>query len=132
MMRLCVAVLLAAGAACSAGVSSPRDVSAGQEIALRAGESARISNSSVVLGLLQVNDSRCPSDVQCVTAGDVNVIIQFQGTGALRTDTLHVTATPKSATYGGYRVEVVSVLPYPISTQTGAAKTVTFGVTSSP
>src|SRR4051812_26567489 len=105
-MRKFLFISLLIGVACSRAVSDPREVSIDQNVALMPGESAHIAGSPVLIKLLAVQDSRCPSDVQCITAGEALNIIQLSGAGADRTDTLKVNKEPKSTTYGNYRIEL--------------------------
>lgn len=68
-----------------------------------------------------LNDSRCPLDVDCVWAGEATVrfiftnadkesVIQLKisGDGSPGTDTI----------IGGYYIQMVDLLPYPLSTKT--------------
>lgn len=61
-----------------------------------------------------LEDSRCPSDVQCVRAGTVRLSAQFafDATGATTTDVLTLGV---ATTTGGYRIELLSVDPVPKS-----------------
>ena len=56
-------------------------VSAGQQFALRVGETAGVVTSQAIV-LVRFNgaiqDSRCPVDVQCVTAGSATVLLSVQ------------------------------------------------------
>jgi uncharacterized lipoprotein YajG len=63
-------------------------------------------------------DSRCPSDVACVWAGEVLVQLAIRNEG--RT-TQHEVREMQSATVGGYHVTVLQVLPPPRSAQRIAA-----------
>src|SRR5262245_51503364 len=66
-----------------------------------------------------VSDSRCPSDVTCVWAGEV--VARF----AVRTDgrtTQHEIKETQSATVGGYTVTLLQVLPAHSSSQPIAAQ----------
>ncbi len=56
-------------------------VSAGQQFGLRVGETAGVVTSQAI-DLVRFNgveqDSRCPADVQCVTAGSATVLLSVQ------------------------------------------------------
>ncbi len=85
------------------------------------------STVSVDDGGLQVTfvgvdgDSRCPSDVQCVTAGSAIIRLTGQPTGrdaetfTLETDT--DTSQTLAFDNGFYQIELSEVEPYPISTR---------------
>jgi hypothetical protein len=65
-----------------------------------------------------VNDSRCPVDVVCVTAGDAEVRLAVTGEGEDRTVSLHTTQEPRSTTIGAVRLELTGLMPSPRSTVT--------------
>lgn len=113
--------------ACARVASAPTDVG-DQQVVLAAGESATVAVSTVRVVALQ--DSRCPSDVVCITAGDVVMVLAFSGAGDARTDTLRLVATPKTSTYGGLLFEPTTVIPYPDTRATGTTKTVTLHVST--
>ena len=127
-----IAVLSAAvlGVGCAGMTSAPHDVSAGQDVLLGVGETAAVTPGPVRVQFVGVNDSRCPSDVVCVQAGDAMVMLTFSGAGAERADTLYLVRQPRSVTYGGYRFDVSDVRPYPRSSGQSAAKTIALRVNS--
>jgi hypothetical protein len=62
-------------------------------------------------------DSRCPSDVVCVWAGNAAVEIGVSfGMGPTIRYVLNTTVDPKSVDVGGYRITLVDVQPFPVST----------------
>ena len=126
-----VAASLLTGA-CSSAISAPQVVAPGGSVQLSANGVASVSRSNVKVQFREVNDSRCPSDVVCVQAGDAEIILNFSGAGAERTDSLYLVRTPRSVVYGGYRFEAVEVQPYPRTTEKAPAKTVVLKVTSAP
>ena len=125
-------LLLLAVLSCSRAISEPSDVAPGHEVDLRAGQSAQVSNTSVAVTFDGANDSRCPSDVTCVWAGEALIRLRLSGAGADRTDTVKINAQPRATTYGGYRFEVVSLLPYPVSTAMNATQTLRIAVSAAP
>lgn len=115
-------------AACAGITSAPRDVSVGQSVELSIGETANVTPGSVRVQLTGINDSRCPSDVVCVQAGDAMIILALSGAGADRVDTLSLVKPPKSVNYGGYRFEALDVQPYPKSSGQQPSKTLVLKV----
>jgi hypothetical protein len=98
-----VAVALAAcgrGGA-TATLDAPIQLEPGQSVQLEAARFEVTFNSIA-------SDSRCPSDVACVWAGEVLVLLAIRNEG--RT-TQHAVKETQSATVGGYRVTVLQVLP---------------------
>lgn len=103
--------------ACSASLASgPVVALPGQTVQLGLGGAAMVSKTSVQVVVRDMMESRCPSDVVCVQAGDAGVALTFSGAGATRTDTAYLAKTPHSATYGGYRFEFTELKPFPVST----------------
>ena len=61
-------------------------------------------------------DSRCPTDVTCVTAGDVDVWLKVEADGLSFGPVLHLNAEPRTAELGGYVVRLSGLQPLPRST----------------
>jgi hypothetical protein len=120
--------LLCGVAACSRITDPPSEPV--QDLALAVGDAARLS--SAMVRVVAVQDSRCPSDVVCFTAGDVVMVLAFSGAGNARTDTLRLFTTPKSSTYGGFLFTPLRVLPYPRTDGPNVPKTLTLHVTDAP
>jgi hypothetical protein len=116
--------------ACASMTSAPLEVSPGQTVQLSVGETAAVTPGSVRVQFANVNDSRCPSDVVCIQAGDAMIILTFNGAGAERTDTLYLNRQPRSVNYGGYRFDAVDVLPVPLSTGQQPSKKLTLRVST--
>ena len=82
----------------------------------------RVAQTIVVEGIrVRFNavesDSRCPSDVVCVWAGDAVAQFSVEQNCACESPTvrleLHTTLEPKSDAAYGYRVELRQLAPYP-------------------
>jgi hypothetical protein len=124
---LSIVTLLVLLAACSRATSGPSQVNPGQSIQLAEGEYAQVNDSPVTLQFVRANDSRCPSDVVCVSAGEALITLAFNGAGAEKTDTLRI-VKPKLASYGGYLFEASDLQPYPKSQGQIPGKTLTLRV----
>lgn len=123
-MRLtAIALSLAAVAACRAAVAPGGTPDASQvtndTLVLVPGQEVRVGEIFRVAFLEVSSDSRCPSDVLCVWAGDAAVEIGLTvGTGPTHPFTLNTLSyPPASVDYAGYRVTLVDLTPYPISTR---------------
>jgi hypothetical protein len=88
------------------------------EISLYIGESVTIKDHGIKLKFVDVlDDSRCPSDVECVWEGTVSLMINIQynsqdlGNFILNSSNLH------KASFMGYYVKFKELEPYPISTE---------------
>ena len=68
---------------------------------------------------LEIMDSRCPTGVNCVRAGDVKMILEAtnvkdKGSKPVEFElTLYVRGKPVTASVFGYELELLSVHPYP-------------------
>ena len=97
--------------------SSATAPTVGDEFRLDYGESVTIADAQLWLHFVDVlEDSRCPTRVQCVWAGDAAIAIEVASSlpgGDSTTDTLHTTLEPKSVLIGGLLLELRRVDPYP-------------------
>ena len=99
----------------SSSTSGPSAV-INQETELAPGQTAQVGPLRITFTGVS-GDSRCPVDVVCVWEGDaVADLTLSQPTGAVETRELH-TSNPRSATYGGFQIELVRLDPAPRSTQ---------------
>ena len=102
----------------SGGSSTANSVSMDQEFELAPGQSALVGSEPLKVTFLSVaDDSRCPTDVQCVWEGDavarVSVSIGRQEPTSYELHTNTGFAT--QATHGAYRVRLAAVAPAPRS-----------------
>lgn len=102
------------------GTTEPTEtiqVQAGQDFNLAVGQAARVAGTPITVLFRSVaQDSRCPSDVQCVWAGDAGINLGLQSTAAAsQVSTLHTSLDPRMVTYSGYRIRVVGLAPIPRS-----------------
>jgi hypothetical protein len=90
----------------------------GDTLVLAPGQEVVVGAAFRVTFLEVSSDSRCASDVVCVWAGDAAVEIGLAvGEGPTHPFTLHTLAyPPSSAEYAGYRVSLLELTPYPITT----------------
>ena len=92
----------------------------GQDFKLAAGQSGRVNGTPITVTFDSVEqDSRCPSDVKCVWAGDASLKLTLQSTaGSSLQVSLHTNLDPKAADYAGYRIRVTRLAPTPRSGST--------------
>jgi hypothetical protein len=101
----------------SARAAASANVTLGQPFELRVGRSATVAGEGLTVSFQGVpSDSRCPTSVQCVWAGDAVVQVVLSKDGKAFGAELHTTLEPKSVDYLNYNVELVSLAPYPSST----------------
>jgi hypothetical protein len=113
--------ILAVIAACAAACSTPepfeqsgslQHVEAGDTIRLEYGGSAALGSAGARIVFRAVAaDSRCPTDVTCVWAGDAHVQIEASLDGTTRTLDLHTTLEPMEAEFAGFRIRLIEVAP---------------------
>jgi hypothetical protein len=115
MTRSFLFTVLLAVIATSCGSSSPTappPFSLDTEFTLAPDEGAMARDESVRVRFIEVSeDSRCPTNAQCVWAGEVKVRIGLQH-GSDKEEVRELRETD-AATVGGRRIELVRVLPYP-------------------
>ena len=130
MKRTVFAIFAALGlAACSesattplqapeaAALSASASATLGQPFELRVGKSATIAGEGLTISFEGVpSDSRCPTSVQCVWAGNAVVQVVASKDGKAAGFELNTNLEPKTATYLTYTIELVSLEPYPTST----------------
>jgi hypothetical protein len=122
--RLAISMaLIAAGCASpshpeiAAGAASGIEVESGRDFDVALGQEARVRGTSISIRFVEVsNESRCPSDVQCVWAGNAVVKLSLAASGAASSGaSLNTTLEPRSVVFAGYRVTLTSLRPYPRS-----------------
>jgi len=113
-------VLLAACSALSGEPMGPADQTSALEkpFTLEPAETATVGQDRVQVRFDRVvADSRCPRDVQCITAGEatVRVLVTLPGQPAV---TFELKTTPKGSTVkaGAYGLTLSNLAPVPLST----------------
>ena len=91
----------------------------GQPFSMRINQTVNIEPAGIELTFVNVTeDSRCPSDVQCVWAGQVSIIVNVTAQGTNSSLDLTLTGGQSEAkSVGNYSLKLVDVQPYPISTE---------------
>jgi hypothetical protein len=119
----CAAIVLAVFVGACAGAAQ-RPSALDEDFELSAGRSVRVADADLLVRFDRVaNDSRCPSDVKCITAGDAVVVLGLaSGRDTARQYELHTTSGDTSAAHAGYRVTLVALNPVPVSTRTLQAR----------
>ncbi|MFC4314047.1 hypothetical protein ACFPN2_33540 [Steroidobacter flavus] len=107
---------LAATGCRSASDPAPQTTGLNQEVRLAPGERAVFGPDTLDVEFVRVvEDSRCPTDVTCVWAGEVKVQLATRS-GAAEAARHEITAG-KDATVGELRLVVVQVQPERVSTR---------------
>ncbi len=107
---LIVSVLLLLPIACS----ETTDPELGEVFDLAFGQSTQIHNENLSIKFLEVaEDSRCPTSVECVWEGNAGILLLI----SQDTVSLNTTLEPKEIDIGSYVIELISVSPYPETTE---------------
>ena len=116
--QMFAALYLLLGTACAANPSGPT-IPSGQPFTLARGEAASIEGTSLRVRFLQVSgDSRCPADALCIQGGDALVHIRAENAGGDAEYELHTGDSARAAAqHAGFRIELVSLQPYPFSSR---------------
>jgi hypothetical protein len=86
----------------------------GQPVELRPGNSARLADGLEVRFDGVRSDSRCPSDVQCVWAGDATVAISVMPPGDRRVEReLHTQLDATETVVNDYTIKLRALTPSP-------------------
>jgi hypothetical protein len=91
------------------------------ELKLSPGQAVAVAGTKLRIKFIAVeSDSRCPTDVACVWAGNAAVKLQLSGLGKTRSVTLNTSQAGQFVSetiYQGYKVKLVDLSPRPRSTQ---------------
>ena len=122
------AVLLACSGALDAKMHSDgalQIVRLSREFKLGAGQRVALKGTKLRIKFVTVqNDSRCPSDVTCVWAGNAAVQFQLNAGRKNKTVTLNTSGNStfvRAAEFQGYKVKLADLSPYPRSNRKIAA-----------
>jgi hypothetical protein len=94
----------------------PETFNLGLEQDFKLGGEYESSTNSLIFSIVEINDSRCPSDVVCVWEGkaDVRIDVDSPQSGSI----LLSSYDNLKDTVGDFSFELIDVSPYPISTET--------------
>jgi len=84
---------------------------------LSAGQVAKVQGVQIEFWSV-AEDSRCPTDVQCVWEGRVKIDLRLSGSNERETVQLSPVAGEDTAEYDGLQIQLLEVTPAPVSTQT--------------
>lgn len=117
---LLLALTLASGCLNTYRTGPVPGTDANQEVEIPLGQTRTFDEERLAIGFGRVlEDSRCPSGAQCVTAGnaEIGLILQERGE-ATRMVELSTARDPRRVSHEGYIVEVVDLQPYPTAGST--------------
>lgn len=118
MKRCLTAALFVLLATCAGYGQTPRSA---RELNLKVGRVVTLEGGNLRLRFVRVaSDSRCPVDVNCVWAGNAEVVVEVGGRGwrGKRTLRLNTNASPErpgEGQYGRYTLKLEGLSPQPQS-----------------
>ena len=127
--RICAAVVLATAALTACGDSgsdtaepartftptpaAPKQVPLGKDFRLEEGQSARVAGTDLVVTFTRlVGDSRCPTNVTCIQAGEVTIALKVTGLDEPQSFELSTPGTNEKR-FGKFMIQLQTVEPYP-------------------
>ena len=94
------------------------DLPLNKEFVIENGSTKNNLEENISLQMVSVvNDSRCPSDVECVWEGDAEVNLVFNSALGIHPIILHTNLASKDTTIGTFTISLIKLDPYPISTK---------------
>jgi len=108
LLLLCTCLLMLT--ACAKG---PQTEDFPQTFELRAKAVKKVSNDLSIKFSMVLEDSRCPVDVECVTEGNAEILLELSG-GDLESTHLNTKSQfPKTEVYNGYTITLDDLKPRP-------------------
>ena len=99
--------------------AAPQVARLNREFKLNVGQQVTLKGTRLRIKFVKVeNDSRCPSDVTCVWAGNAAVGFQLSARRRNKTVTLNTSGNStfaREVEYQGYTVRLIDLSPYPLS-----------------
>jgi hypothetical protein len=112
-------VLIALAAVIAAACWSPTspDAVAGKPFDLKVGSTATLPDGLRIKFDHVTADSRCPSDVQCVRAGEAIIVVSLvMSNGSPETREMRTDATGSQISYADHTIQLTALAPSPRST----------------
>lgn len=91
------------------GCASGSAIRAGDDFTMTAGQQVSLPDASSLRYAGVANDSRCPPDVQCIRAGDADVLFEHAAPGAAASRITLNTERTRSATIGNWRLQLIDL-----------------------
>ncbi len=113
---LSVAIVLLIGAIMPHAFSEDMIAQLGTNFDMISNQTTTVQPVGIVIHMINMSDSRCPSDVTCIWAGQAKVNLEVRINGNANLLTLTSTAGGMdSKSLGNYVVQLIKISPYPTS-----------------
>jgi hypothetical protein len=114
-MRVLYVMAALAATACSNDPTAPLN----RAFTLDVGQTVSVDDAELSIKFVRVaEDSRCPSDVQCVWAGNGQIEIETRDDGQRTTLSLNTMEGAKEVVVGQHRIRLLALDPSPVAGQT--------------
>ena len=111
MLRIAVVVLAVTAAGCF-NPTGP-DAVVGTPFTLKVGATASLPEATALRFDTVRNDSRCPIDAICITAGDATIAVTLMRKSGNEARELHTMPAQSQFSYSKYTVRLTELQPYP-------------------
>lgn len=107
---LAAGVLMTALSGCATGDATPSGIIPGQPVTLTPGERVSLPEGATLRYIEVTDDSRCRPGMQCIRAGDANVVFEFTAAGSEASRVVVNTDPQQSQTdIGSWKLRVLSL-----------------------
>ena len=88
-----------------------------KQVEVQIGHETRIRNAGIRLKFIDlIEDSRCPTDTQCIWAGNAKIKISLSNAGRLpKIFEINTGLKPQSIVFAGYEIKIIRLTPAPAS-----------------
>jgi len=96
--------------------NAPKEVGLGEVFEIAVGQSADIRGEGLGVAFGSVpEDSRCPTDVDCIWGGNARVVLRLQKKSQSGSLELNTSVEPRQGDFLEYRIRLVDLKPVPVS-----------------
>jgi len=100
---------LALGVLALSGCASGGVITTGQDFTMRVGQHVSLADASTLGYAGIANDSRCPPDVQCIRAGDADVLFDYSPRGGAATRITLNTERLRAIRIGPWQLRLIDI-----------------------
>lgn len=88
-----------------------------RQVRMRVGTEKKVARTDLRIKFAKfIEDSRCPTDVDCVWAGNAKIQIKVTGKrGTSKTFEINTNLQPQAVTFDGYEIKLIELTPKPAS-----------------
>ena len=86
----------------------------GSTVTVKVGQENAVPGTGISVKFIEVmEDGRCPSDVNCVWAGNAKIKLQFSKGSETKITELNTAVKPQSVEFCGYSFKIDNLIPHP-------------------